>query len=155
MYEEDDIAYSANRIGVKFFQNKESEVLYVSRTSLDMNFEQRLKIRTSIADLNDFKEEIEQIIEQIKSGKDYERSTVFANKEKKAKGDFIQGMLKRMRTGKGLGIAAGGTGLEELIQEIFRAKGYEAFIPPKNKKSAKNKHIADVDIVAYKDGELS
>jgi len=154
-YEENSTTpYSANRIIVNFF-TKESKVIYVLRSALDMNFEQRLKIRTTIANLNDFDEEINQVIEQIKAGKNYKRGTVFANKEKKAKDNFIEEMLKRMRTGKGLGIAAGGSGLEELIKEIFQAKGYEAFIPPKNKKNSKNKHIADVDIVAYKNGELS
>ena len=151
--ENSGVKYSANRIKVNFFK-KDSKVIYISRSDLDTNFEQRLKIRTTIANLNDFEEEVGQIIEQIETGKDYEKSTIFANKEKKAKDKFIKEMLKRMRTGKGLSISAGGSGLEELIKEIFQSKGYNTFIPSKNKKNKKNKHIADVDIVAYRNGEL-
>ncbi len=149
-----DIPYSSNRIEVDFF-GKDSKVINILRSELDMNLEQRLKIRTTIADLNDFKEEILKIVERIQKGEDYEWSTIFAEKEEKAKNDFIKSMLRRMRTGKGLGIRAGGTGLETLIEEIFKAKDYETFIPSKNSKNRKNKLIADVDIVAYKNGEFS
>ncbi len=149
-----DIPYSSNRIEVVFFR-KDSKVINILRSELDMNLEQRLKIRTTIANLNDFREEILQIVQKIQEGKSYERSTVFAEKEENAKNDFIKSILKRMRTGKGLGIRAGGTGLETLIEEVFKAKNYETFIPSKNSKNRKNKLIADVDVVAYRDGEFS
>ena len=58
--ENSKIPYSANRIVVNFF-TKESKVIYVLRSALDMDFEQRLKIRTSIANLNDFDEELKRV----------------------------------------------------------------------------------------------
>ena len=148
-----DIRYSSNRIKVDFYK-KDSKVIYIKRAELDMRLEQRLKIRTSIASLLSFKAEISKIINKIENGEEYSWNTAFIEKEQKAKEDFIDKITKRMSTGKGLGIRAGGIGLETLIKEILCIKGYEAFIPAKNSKSVKNKHIADVDIVAFKNGEF-
>jgi restriction system protein len=153
--ENPNVAYSANRIRVKFYRNDSKKIIYVLRSELENNFEKRLKIRTTIANLNDFRENIERIVSQIENGNDYKRSTIFANKEEEAKNNFIEAMFERMQTGKNLTIDAGGAGLEKLIKEIFEKKGYDTLIPSKNKKSKKESPIADVDVVAYKSGELS
>jgi restriction system protein len=148
-----EINYSANRIKVNFLK-KDSKVIYISRSNLETRFQQRLKIRTSIANFNDFRDEVETIIKSINNGENYEKSTIFANKEREAKEKFIEKMLTRMQNSEDITIAAGGAGLEALIREMFESKGYDTFIPPKNKKGENNEHIADADIVAYKNGEL-
>jgi restriction system protein len=147
---EPTIPHSNNRIKVNFFKNKKGEVLYVPRTELVTNLERRLKIRMSIASLEDFRIEIENIKSDLEQGKIYTWDSEIMKKEEQAKKDFIESLEKRLRTEKGLGISAGGYGLEKLIREIFQAKGYDAHIPAKNNRPAGE----DVDIIATKESEF-
>lgn len=156
-YEEntEGVPYSSNRIKVKFFRLKgSSKITRILRQELDTDLEQKLKIRHTIANLGDHRNEIKGIVKRLKEGGSYERSTIFAEKEAKAKTEFVANMQQRLKTGESLGIRAGGAGLEALIKEIFDAKGYTTFIPSKKSKNDKNDHIADTDVVAYKNGEL-
>ena len=151
VYEVDpDIPYSNNRIKVNFFKNGKGEVLYVPRAELGTDLERRLKIRMSIATLEDFRTEIENIKLDLAQGTIYTWDSAMLKKEEEAKKNFIGGLEKRLRTEKGLGISAGGHGLEKLIKEIFQAKGYDAHIPAKNNRPVGE----DVDIIATKESEF-
>ena len=145
-----DIPMSSNRVKVNFYKNKEGKVIYVPRVELVTNLERRLKIRTSIADLESFRIEIEKIAKQLDQNEIYTWDGDMIAKEEEAKDIFIDNLEKRLRTEKGIGLAAGGYGLELLIKEIFEAKGYSASIPSKNSRKAGE----DVDIIATKEGEL-
>ncbi|MCF6244175.1 MAG: restriction endonuclease [Sulfurovum sp.] len=147
----DNIPFSANRVKVDFFKDENKKVLYVSRTELATNLERRLKVRMSITDLESFRDEIIKIVEKLKNNELYTWDSDIQKREEDAKGDFLIKLEERLKTEKDLGLAAGGIGLENLILEIFRNKGYEASIPPKNGRPAGE----DVDIMATKEGEFS
>lgn len=145
------IPFSANRVKVNFFTNTDGETVYIPRTELETAFERRLKIRMSISNLEDFRSEIEHIISALSQGEIYTWDLAAVKKGEEAKNKFIKNLGKRLRSEKGLGIAAGGYGLEKLIWEIFQAKEYDTSIPAKNSRQAGE----DVDIIARKEGEFS
>lgn len=144
-----EIAFSANRIKVDFFQDDKG-IVYVPRGEIATNLERRLKIRMSVASLESFRSDIEKIVSKLETKEIYTWNSDMLEKEENAKNNFINELDERLRTEKGLGIAAGGYGLEKLIRDIFEVKGYEAFIPSKNDRPAGE----DVDIVAHKEGEF-
>jgi len=148
--EKPPLPLSSNRIKVDFYKDKDGNVLYVPRVNLPTNFQRRLKIRTSIADLEGFRKEVEANIESLEKNEIFLFSDDVQNKQEELKQRFIEGLEKRLRSEKDLGIQAGGYGLENLIREIFDAKGYDAHIPAKNKRHG----VEDVDIIATKNGEF-
>jgi len=149
-----DERYTNNRIIVEFFKDKNGETIYIPRTELENQFETRLRIRTSIASLQSFEVHINEILEDLNSGKTYDWQRMIEKKEDEAYELFIKDLSQRFQRGSRIGLKAGGDGLEELIEEIFIAKGYSTQIPAKNKKNSSSK-IADVDIIATKNFEFA
>lgn len=144
------IPLSANRVKVDFFKDGNNKIMYIPRVELVTNLERRLKIRMSVANLESFREEIEKMVSLLSNQEIYTWDSDMQKREENAKKDFINKLEERLRTEKGLGLAAGGYGLEKLIKEIFELKGYGAEIPSKNDRPAGE----DVDVVATKEGEL-
>jgi len=144
------IKNSSNRVKIDFFKNKKSEVLYIPRTQLGTDLERRLKIRTSIANLENWNSDITGMVSDLEKGNIPTWDSTMIDKEEKLKDKFIQELEERLRTEKGLGISAGGYGLEKLIKEIFQAKGYDSEIPSKQSRPVGE----DVDIIARKEGEF-
>lgn len=149
-HQNSDIKNSYNRIKVNFFKNSKNQVLYVPRNQLNTDLERRLKIRMSIANLEHWNETIKTIIIGLKEGEIPTWDSAMLVKEEKAKSEFIHQLEERLRTEKGLGISAGGYGLEKIINEMFQAKGYDSEIPSKNSRPKGE----DVDIIARKSDEF-
>jgi restriction system protein len=145
------LAMSENRVKVDFFRDEDNNIMYIPREELPTNLARRLKIRTSIANLEDFREEILIKIEGLEKKEIPSWDSEIIRKEEETKKTFIQKLEERLRTEKGLGLKAGGYGLELLIREIFEVKGFEAIIPAKHARSGEE----DVDIIASKRGEFS
>jgi len=61
-----DIKFSENRVTVEYLSDKEGGVYYIPRKSLSTELQSRLKLRMSVASLNDFSEEIEKHVESLK-----------------------------------------------------------------------------------------
>jgi len=144
------IPYSSNRIKVNFFKSESGQVLYVPRVEIATNLEQRLKIRKSIADLESFRNYIEKIASELQKKEIYTWDSDMQGKIEEAKNNLIKELIVRLRTANGLGLAAGGYGLEKLVREIFEVKGYTASIPAKNSRPVGE----DVDVIAQKEGEF-
>ena len=145
------LAMSENKVKVIFFRDEDNNLMYIPREELATNLARRLKIRTSIANLEDFREEILIKIEGLKKKEILSWDSEIIKKEEETKKTFIQKLEQRLRTEKGLGLKAGGYGLELLIREIFEAKGFESTIPAKHDRPIGE----DVDIIASKRGEFS
>jgi len=145
------LKFSANRIKVNFNLDNNGKIIYVPRKSFTNAFQSRLKIRQTVADLESFRDEIEEKILEIKTGKLLTWDEKFIKKEEEYENTFKRQLLKRLRTGKKLGLAAGGYGLEKLVEELMKINGYKAKIMPKNQ----SKGIDDIDIRAVKINEIT
>jgi restriction system protein len=145
------IKYSENRVSVNYLTNSEGEVLYLPRKLLSTGLESRLKIRTSIASLDDFSDELSKVVSELKENKIYTVSKDISDKREQVASDFKEVLLYRLRSGEKIWIDAGGYGLEILVTEIFKANGYDANIQAKNSV----KGLADVDVIATKPNILT
>lgn len=143
------LPYGENRITVGYLKHKDG--YFIPRSSLSTALQNRLKIRPTIGDLNEFSEELYKHIESIKNDELYTWNTEQQFKQQKAIDKFKQDLLARLRNNKDMNLKSGGIGLEQLIKEILSAKGYDARIPAKNEKSG----IQDVDIIATRLSEFS
>ena len=61
------ISYGENRIGVEYFRHEDGAVVRVPRIKLPEALSKRLKIRMAVASLDEFKDDISRIINQINS----------------------------------------------------------------------------------------
>jgi len=140
------IKHGENRISVNYLTDKDGNVAYMRRKDLSTRLETRLRIRTSIASLDSFQDELEKIVNGLKKHEIYTVSKEITEKREQEITHFKDLLLERLRANKKIWINAGGQGLEEIVQEIFQSHGYDAHIPGKNK----IKGVADADVVATK-----
>lgn len=135
---------SANQISVQFFRDQENKVIKIPRKLLTNSLESRLKVRPSIANLEEFETEIFSIIQNIRKNNRYIPSyfdeQIFEIHEK-----FKIDLLGAIQTKK-TWLESGGRGVENLVVELLEVDGYTAKIQPKNQSN----DIADVDIIAIK-----
>lgn len=136
---------ACNLISVDFFKTEDKHLALIPRGLLTQGLESRLKLRTSIANLNVFKDNICDLIDAIKNKGFYEHETYILEREEKEKSNFKQKLLQFITSGK-TWISAGGNGLERLVKELFEIEGYTAKIHAKNK----TRDISDIDIIADK-----
>lgn len=134
-----------NQISVDFFCSDTGKVIQVPRSELTQELASRLKIRQTIAELNDFSEEILKIIDGLKQKGSYQSSYIFFEQEETQIQKFKHELLKAITSGN-TWLSAGGKGLEKLIAELLEIEGYDAHIQATNQSS----DIADVDIKAFK-----
>lgn len=144
------IPYGVNRIHVKYLTLDE-KVSYIPRKVLETSLETRLKIRASNANLNEFRDEVVKHVQALESGNIHTWEKSIAQQADQAEENFKKELLSRLRSGKNIGISAGGIGLEKLVLELTELKGYTSKIPAKNEVSG----IADADIVATKSNDLT
>jgi len=143
-------SYSHNRIDVRYLSDKNGNI-FIPRKSLTTSLQSRLKIRMSIANLDEFKEEIENHIASLDKGEFYTWAKEVEEKESNAVKLFKEELLKRLKSGKGIGLSSGGYGLEKLVKELLEIQGYQAKISAKNANSG----IADIDVIGTKTNELT
>ncbi|MPN03525.1 hypothetical protein SDC9_150755 [bioreactor metagenome] len=105
--------------------------------------QRRLRVRgNTVANLYDFKEEIEKIFCQ----RSYSYSQEMQDMELKELQILKIGLLKNIQQGK-TNLLTGGIGLEKLVCEIMQCEGYESKVLAKSKFTGK----ADADIQAIKE----
>ena len=141
--------YGENRISVTYLKHKDG--YFIPRGNLSTALQNRLKIRMTICDLNEFSDELYKHIESIKNDKLYTWNTEQELKIQQNTEKFKADLLSRLRSNKDINLQSGGIGLEHLIKEILEAKNYTARIPAKNEKSG----IQDVDVIATRFSEFS
>ncbi|WP_257972653.1 restriction endonuclease, partial [Vibrio parahaemolyticus] len=142
--------YGANRINVDYFKNEHGEPIKIPRAKLSQRLESRLKIRMTIASLNEFADEIEGYVTQLKDNNQVCFDSIFQQKKDRQVADFKETLLSRLRNGSTT-LASGGYGLERLVKELMELEGYSAHIAAKNKTS----DISDVDIEASRTDPVS
>ena len=145
-----DGGYGANRINVRYFQNKDGKPLRIPRTELSQGLQSRLKIRMSNTYLNEFSDEINSHIKKIKAGKSVRSDIEYLEHEEALIETFKEQLLKKIRNGS-TNLEGGGYGLEKLVKELMEIEGYEANIEAKNKTS----DISDVDVIATRTDRFS
>ena len=143
------IQYGENRISVKYLKHKDG--YFIPRGNLSTALQNRLKIRMTVCDLNEFSDELYKHIESVKNDKLYTWNNEQELKIQQNTEKFKVDLLSRLRSNKDINLQSGGIGLEHLIKEILEAKNYTARIPAKNEKSG----IQDVDVIATRFSEFS
>jgi len=144
-----EVPYGENRISVRYLKHKDG--YFIPRVNLSTALQNRLKIRMTICDLNEFSEELCKHIESIENDQLYTWNTEQELKLQRNTEQFKADLLSRLRSNKDINLQSGGIGLEHLIKEILEAKNYTARIPAKNEKSG----IQDVDVIATRFSEFS
>jgi restriction system protein len=142
----DDLApkHSNNRTQVCFYKVKDK--YFISRKELEHKLQKRLRVRSSIVDLQKFSGVIDDLIKSLEKGEmptwdagyqeDMERKVVSTKSE----------LLVRIQKGVGTNLSAGGDGLERLVAEILSVQGYTCDIMSKKQSSGPD----DIDITAFK-----
>lgn len=143
------LQYGENRISVRYLKHKDG--YFIPRGNLSTALQNRLKIRMTVCDLNEFSDELYKHIESIKNDKLYTWNNEQELKIQQNTENFKVDLLSRLRSNKDINLQSGGIGLEHLIKEILEAKNYTARIPAKNEKSG----IQDVDVIATRFSEFS
>lgn len=143
------IQFGENRISVRYL--KHNDGYFIPRSNLTTALQNRLKVRMTVCDLNEFSDELYKHIESIKNDKLYTWNTEQELKIQQNTEKFKADLLSRLQSNKDINLRSGGIGLEHLIKEILEAKNYNAHIPAKNEKSG----IQDVDIIATRLSEFS
>lgn len=135
---------SSNQISVQYCRNQNGGLIKIPRKLLTNALESRLKIRTSIADLQKFDTELMSIFQNIKKNNQYIPSHI-DEKKLETQESFKVDLLAAIK-GKKTWLESGGIGVENLVVELLQLDGYTATVQPKNQSS----DIADVDIIAIK-----
>lgn len=142
--------YGANRILVDYFVDENGKAVTIPRAKLTQGLESRLKIRMSVASLNEFSDEIETYIQQLEESNTVCFDSLFQQEQDKQIASFKEQLLGKIRKGS-TNLKSGGYGLEVLVKELMEIEGYTAHICAKNKTS----DISDVDIEASRTDPVS
>ena len=119
------VKYGENRIKVTYLSDKNGNV-FIPRKCLTTDFQSRLKIRMSVANLGEFSDEVDRHVEALKNGEIHTWKKETEKREAEALLCFKNKLLDRIRKGEKVGLQAGGYGLEQLIQELLEIEGYKA-----------------------------
>lgn len=147
---EKEVQYGGNQVHVSYLRDKEKQIVRIPRSTLLESLQARLKIRMTIVSLNEFREEITKLIQQIEQGGAIGISEQHHQAQIKATDSFKSTLLENIRSGK-TWLKSGGLGLEALVQELMTLEGYQAKILTKNNSEG----IGDIDIEATKNDRLT
>lgn len=144
------VSYGENRIGVEYFRHEDGSVVRVPRSELPEALSTRLKIRMSVVSLDEFKDDIIRIINQIKDNGGVRFDSYIQQLEAEGLANLREQLLHNIRTGK-TNLASGGIGLEKLVAELLRSEGYVAKVQAKTACDGN----ADVDIEAFRNDRFT
>ena|ERR1700736_1090592 len=138
-----------NQQRIHFPRDASGKVRLLPRQNFSEGFQKRLKIRITIADLAEFKDQIETALEKLKAGKIYSWTDENARKVQSLKDSFKDQLLKNIRGGK-TNLRSGGIGLEHLVKELLIIDGFNATVLGKRTFEG----YGDADIKASKPDRL-
>jgi len=145
-YDEEAVKNTWNQVAVNFHKEDGTLRTVSTRDNIITNrLLSRLRLRMTIASLNEFSDEIEQLI-KISEDCEYNVSQVYDNNEESKADEVKKSILSNLRSGKHLRIKGGGDGFEELICELLKLDGFETKIQSKKSNIGKG----DIDIKAQK-----
>ncbi|MCK7545574.1 restriction endonuclease [Marinobacter bryozoorum] len=144
------VGYGENRIGVEYFRHEDGSVVRVPRSELPEALSTRLKIRMSVVSLDEFKDDITRIINQIQDKGAASFDSHIQQLEADALTTLREQLLNNLRSGKTT-LESGGIGLEKLVAELLRTEGYAAKILAKTAFEGN----ADADIEAFREDRFT
>jgi len=148
---ETGIKNAENRLEVKFLCHEhDGTIVRAPRDDLSGALSSRLKVRIAVASLNEFKQEIHEKIDQIKTTGGTNFSSQIKAQEEAAAARLQDQLLKNIRDGN-TRLESGGRGLEKLITELLCIEGYDA----KVLHTRSFEGAADADIEAIRSDHLS
>lgn len=145
-----DVGYGENRIGVEYFRHEDGSVVRVPRSELPEALSTRLKIRMSVVSLDEFRDDITRIINQIQDKGAASFDSHIQQLEADSLTTLREQLLKNIRSGKTT-LESGGIGLEKLVAELLRTEGYAAKILAKTAFEGN----ADADIEAFREDRFT
>jgi restriction system protein len=119
--------YGCNQHRVEYYRDSEGKACLIPRGNLSEALQKRLKIRITIANLNEFHSELDVLVANHQEGKTYSWTAEIKRKEEKLENEMKTQLLNHIRCGK-TGLASGGIGLEQLVRELLMVDGYAAEI---------------------------
>lgn len=134
-----------NQQRVRFLRDASGKLKLIARGSMPESLQKRLKIRVTIANLMEFKSDLDTVLSKLEAGESYSWSSEKEQQLEALAQSFREDLLRNIRTGK-TGLRSGGIGLERLVRELLLIDGYKADILSKR---AFPGH-ADADIKASK-----
>lgn len=144
------VGYGENRVGVEYFRHQDGTVVRIPRTELSEAFSTRLRIRMSVVSLDEFKDDILRIIDQVKSGGGMSFDSHIQALEADALLSLRKNLLNNIRAGN-TNLQSGGIGLEKLVAELLRVEGYATRILS----TTAFEGAADADIEAFREDRFS
>jgi restriction system protein len=120
-------ADGANQHRVDFYRDSERKVCLIPRANLSEALQKRLKIRITIANLNEFKSELDVLVASQQEGKTYSWTAEIKRQEEDLQTKTKTKLLNNIRRGR-TGLASGGIGLEQLVKELLLIDGFTAEI---------------------------
>jgi len=140
------IKHGANQVVLEYLKDQQGQVIKIPRKEVSEALSTRLKVRLAVADISEFKDEIDLLIKQIQENGSVSFSSRVDELEVDSIDRFKTQLLSNVRSGK-TNLESGGWGLEKLVLELLKIEGYAGRIPAKTERQG----IADVDIDAYTD----
>ncbi|WP_207060890.1 restriction endonuclease [Motiliproteus sp. SC1-56] len=144
------VEYGENRVGVEYLRNEDGSVVRIPRSELPEALSTRLRIRMSVVSLNEFREDILRMVDQVCSG----GGTSFNSHIEALEADALDTLRKRLlaniRNGQ-TNLQSGGIGLENLVAELLRLEGYSARVLSKSAFEGG----ADADVEAFRGDRFS
>lgn len=136
----------ANQHNVEYLKDGK-DYISVPREELSEGLQRRLRVRgTTIADLAEFEAEIDQLYKNPKQG----WLSRGAEEDAKRADKWRQQLLMNIQDGR-TNLAAGGSGLEQLVLALLKLEGYDGSILSKRRFPG----IADADIEVSKSDRLN
>ena len=132
----------SNQQQVRFPRDASGKVKLIPRGSLREGLQKRLKIRITVADLREFKDDLDAALSKLEAGDAYSWSSGNEQKLEGLEQAFKKTLLEHIRTGK-TGLKSGGTGLEHLVKELLDIDGFND-VSVFSKKAFKGSGDADV-----------
>jgi len=145
-YDEEAEENTWNQVGVNFLKEDGTLRTLSTRSNMITNkLLSRLRLRMAIASLNEFSNEINELV-KISEADEHNISEVYNESEELRVEEVKKTLLSNLRSGKNLRIKGGGDGFEELICELLKLDGFETKIQSKKSNIGKG----DIDIKAQK-----
>ena len=152
---EDSLTYSlkdvaadrANQRRVEFIKGEDGRALRFWRDDFKNALQSRLKLRMTVTNLDEFRTDLEKAFEDKEA---YSWRSELEAEIGQREDAFKATLLAKIQNGETF-LQAGGSGLEQLVCELFRLEGYQAEVQSKRA----YKGFADADIKASRTDRFS
>ncbi len=117
--------HGCNQQRVEFHRDSEGKVRLIPRANLSEALQKRLKIRITIANLDEFHSELDALAANHTAGMSYSWTAEIERRDEELTNKAKAQLLDHIRCGR-TGLASGGIGLEHLVKELLTIDGFTA-----------------------------